>query len=174
MALARAFLALFVLLGAASCRYNSFGYLQQEPAPLEIVGTYRLDLDRSQERLRRMGYTNFAGQITLRSDGRFTASDLPACCVHGWDESTWPFSGGHYRLAGTWTVVKSSAVYVVELTSSDATMTEPPVTADPNVLKDRQALSGIRLYLIRGEPLLLGFPIFSGDFDNIVFSRTAQ
>ena len=51
------------------------------------AGTYRLDLDASQERLRRMGYTNFAAQSTRGVDGSFVSSDLPACCVHDWDES---------------------------------------------------------------------------------------
>lgn len=171
----RVLLALLALLCTASCRYNAWGHLQEEPSVSEVVGTYHLDLDQSQERLRRMGYTNFAGQITLGADGSFSASDLPACCVHGWDESAYPFSGGHYRLAGTWKIAKSSAVYVVELTLSATTMTEPPVTTDPGVLKvDRQAPSKIELYLLEGRPLLLGFPIFNGDFDDIVFSQAAK
>jgi hypothetical protein len=171
----RALLSLLVLLCVAACRYNLAGYLQEAPAATEIVGNYHLDLDKSQDRLRRMGYKNFTGQITLGSDGSFTATNLPACCVHGWDESTYPFSGGHYSLSGTWKIAKSSAVYVVSLTLSVATMTEPPVISDASVLKeDRKAPGELQLHLIKGNPLLLGFSIFNGDFDDVVFSKSKK
>ncbi len=171
----RALLSLFVLLSVAGCRYNLWGYLREKPAATEIVGRYQLDLDKSQERLRRMGYRVFTGQIILSSDGTFTAADLPACCVHGWDESTYPFSGGYYSLSGTWKIDKSSDIYIVALTLSTAKMTEPPVTSDASLLKvDRKAPGGLQLHLIEGKPLLLGFLIFNGDFDDILFSRATR
>jgi hypothetical protein len=118
-----------------------------------------------------MGYKSFTGQITLNSDGSFTATNLPACCVHGWDESSYPFSGGLYSLSGTWKTTKSSAVYVVRLTLSGAHMTEPPATTNATVLKDRNAPAELEVHLIKGNPLSLGFSIFNGDFDNVVFSK---
>ena len=118
-----------------------------------------------------MGYKNFNSQITLNSDGSFAATNLPACCVHGWDESSYPFSGGHYSLSGNWKIAQSSAIYVVELSLSAAHMTEPPVTTNATVLKDRDAPGELKVNLIKGNPISLGFSIFNGDFEDIVFSK---
>jgi hypothetical protein len=171
----RLLILLFAFFCFAACRYNPSGYLQEEPSASELVGSYNLDLNKSQERLRRMGYRNFTGQITLNSDGSFTAADIPACCVHGYDESAYPFSGGHYSLSGTWKVAKSSAVYVVSLTLSATKMIEPPAATDPDVLKvDRKAPAALELNLIEGHPLSLGFTIFNGDFDDIEFSKSRK
>jgi hypothetical protein len=156
------------------CRFNSAGYLLEEPAAADVIGCYHLDLGQSQQRLRRMGYKNFTGEITLTSDGSVTATNLPACCVHGWDESSYPCSGGHYSLSGTWKTTKSSAVYVVRLKLSAAHMNEPPATTNATVLKDRNAPAELEVHLIKGSPLSLGFPIFNGDFDDVVFSKLSK
>ena len=161
-------LRIVLALCLAACRYNPSGYLQEKPSAIELIGTYNLDLPKSQERLRRMGYLSFTGTITLNSDGAFSATNLPACLVHGYDESAYPFSGGHYSLAGAWSVAKSSAVYVVKLAIASAQMTEGPSTNDG---KDRKAPAELNLHIIEGSPLLLGFSIFNGDFDDVVFSQ---
>lgn len=168
----RVFLSIFALLCLAGCRGNLWGYLEEEPAISKVAGDYQLDFNESQERLQKMGYKNFSARLTLGADGTFTARDIPACCVHGWDESTYPFSGGHYSLSGTWKIAKTNAIYVVKLSLTTAKMTEPGTPAAD--LGDRKAPDALELHLLEGDPLLLGFHIFNGDFDDIIFSRVPE
>lgn len=165
-------LAALLLISGVGCRFNLAGYALKEPTAADLVGSYRLNLSHSEGRLRRMGYRSFGGEITLKADGSFAASDLPACCVHGWDETVYPFSGGYYSLSGTWKISKESDVYVVSLELAAARMTEPPVTSNPDVPRD--APSELKVNLIEGHPLDLGFPIFNGDFDDVVFARNSN
>ena len=136
----------------------------------DVVGTYTL-APSSRDRLGRMGYKSFTGHVTLNPDGSFTAGQVPACCVHGWDESTYPFSGGYYSLSGSWKVAKSSAVYVVRLTLASTHLADKPVISGSSELKDRDAPNQLDIHLMKGSPLSLGFAVFNGDFDDIVFSK---
>lgn len=77
-------------------------YVREPPAPGELMGTYTLTDRWSVNHLNEMGYKVLDGQITLKPDMTFSASRIPACCVHGWDEISWGFSGGYYTLSGTW------------------------------------------------------------------------
>ena len=165
---------LFCLLALTGCRFNLWGHLQEEPTTREVAGTYRLEDAAAQDRLRKMGYDRFDGWITLAQDGRFTAEEVPACCVHGWDESAYPFSGGYYRLSGTWEIVKSDAVYDVHLVFTNAELRNQSPSYDKtnpdNRYTPRDNHQDLKVSLLEGDPLYLGFAIFNGDFDHIVFT----
>jgi hypothetical protein len=158
-----------LLLCLVGCRFNVAGYLQEEPAVADVVGSYALDPS-SRDHLGRMGYKSFAGRVTLNPDGSFVADQIPACCVHGRDETFYPFSGGYYGISGSWKVAKSSAVFVIHLTLVSTHVTDKPPPSGSPEPKDRDAPGQFDIHLMRGSPLSLGFPVFNGDFDDIAFS----
>ena len=170
----RSALLVFCLLALTGCRFNLWGHLQEKPTTREVTGTYRLDLAQSKERLQKMGYDQFDGWITLAQDGGFTAEQIPACCVHGWDETTYPFSGGYYRLSGTWEIVKTEAVYDVRLTLYRADLRGESPSYDKsspdNRYSPREAPQELKVSILEGRPLYLGFAVFNGDFDHVIFS----
>ncbi len=162
-----------LLVGLVGCRFNSSGYLLEEPALADVVGNYSLDPS-SRDRLASMGYKNFAGHVTLNPDGSFTAEQVPACCVHGLDEAAYPFSGGYYSVSGTWKIAKSTTVYVVQLTLASSRLVDKPARSGASEPKNREAPGRFDVHLMKGGPLSLGFAIFNGDFDNIVFSKMSK
>jgi len=144
-------------------------YLHSPVTSESIDGTYRLNYV---PRIRRMGYSNFAGEITLNPEGNFTATNIPACCIHGWDEITYPFSGGYYTMSGTWQVNKVSDDYVVQLHLSTAQISGQPTEQARAVFREsRAAPQTLDVHLMKGRPLALGFSIFNGDFDDILFTK---
>lgn len=57
----------------------------------QVTGIYSIDMDLSQARLSLIGYGNLNDRI---ANGDFSGTQIPACCVHGLEELTYPFSGG--------------------------------------------------------------------------------
>jgi hypothetical protein len=144
-------------------------YLHSPVTSESIDGTYRVN---SEPRLRRMGYSNFAGEVTLNPEGNFTATNIPACYIHGRDETIYPFSGGYYTLSGTWRVNKVSDDYVVQLHLSTAQISGQPAEQARAVFREsRTAPQTLDVHLMKGRPLALGFSIFNGDFDDILFTK---
>jgi hypothetical protein len=122
-----------------------------------------------------MGYGNFEGEITLNPEGTFAATQIPACCIHGWDETTYPFSGGYYTMSGTWQVANQSDVYVVRLQLSTAQISDqPPKQARAVFQESRAAPQSLDVHLMKGRSLRLGFSIFNGDFDDILFAKGSK
>jgi len=159
--------------GLLGCRFNLAGYLTEPPLPSEVIGHYSINAEQAKHTLK--GYDDLSGNITIEADGTFKASQIPACCVHGLNESSYPFSGGYYSLTGNWKVIKESAVYVVRLEITNAALSDVPSTTSPTLLRERHASKTSRsVHLMRGDPLSLGFPIFSGDFYDIVFLRVKK
>ncbi len=154
------------------CPFNLWGLLTKEPVPLDLVAEYKLDGGWSSSYIAQMGYKKLSGRITLNSDATFFAKDIPACCVHGTDETREPFSGGYYTFHGTWRIAKQQSVYIVDLSISQITGENVPSDAELNrYFMSRVPRQNLRLDILRGNPFSVGFSVFNGDFDDIVFSR---
>jgi hypothetical protein len=151
-------------------------YVRHAVPPSDVVGSYELKPNGSWKGVQHMGYTDLNARIELKADGSFEATHLPACCVHGMDESSYPFSGGYYTLAGHWKLGTSynSDVYQVQLTLSQADLRGQKPDLPPELVKERTAPGELSANLIKGRPFALGFQVFNGDFDPIVFTRANQ
>lgn len=160
------------LLVAGCGKFNSYGLLTKEPSRSELIAEYRLDPGWVSD-LSKMGYKDFSGSITLRSDSTFVASNIPACCLHHQDEANEPFSGGYYAFSGRWKLQKLQAVYVVLCSITDIHGREVPGEAELQQFRlDRVPSKSVELRIMKGNPLSVGFALFrSGDFTEIEFSR---
>ena len=147
-------------------------YVRHSVPPGDVIGNYQLNQNGA-EAVQHMGYTEFDARIELKADGSFVASHIPACCVHGQDESAYPFSGGYYTLAGHWEIGTPyrSDVEQVQLTLSRADLQGQKPDLPTELVKERVAPGELSADLLKGKPLKLGFEVFNGDFDPIVFER---
>ena len=164
-----------VLAGCKSGRFNWYDRLTAKPTTAELVGTYALQKsDPDASPLIEMGYTDIDCSVELRSDGTFSASKLPGCCLHGWDERAYPFTGGLYSMTGDWAIVKTDSVYDVELVFSSITEHTGLVISDPSLAEERKPSATLNVALIDGSPIDLGFQVFDGDFWSIRLACSAQ
>lgn len=164
-----------LLLAGCQDRFNWHDKLKEEPSPSEVVGTYELNqIDDAAVPLVEMGYKDIEGVIELREDGTYRATGVPGCCVHGWDERTYPFTGGSYSFAGGWSIQKSEAVYEVVLRVESITELSGLTIADPELAQERTPSAELNLTLIRGDPLDVGFDLYNGDFWPVRFTRTEE
>ena len=148
------------------------GLLTEKPGPDELVAKYQISEGWSSSYLAKMGYKNLSGFITLKGDSSFTAEDVPACCLHGADETVEPFSGGYYSFSGTWSIQKSSAVYVISLSIAHIAGDGVPSDAELNkYFLSRVPHKTREVHIMEGKPLSVGFPVFNGDFIDIEFTR---
>ncbi len=149
-------------------------YVNRPLKTAELVGTYHIDLLESQHRLQKMGYRIFTGEVTLNPDGSFTATRLPACCVSGQDEAI-PSTGGYYNLTGSWEVRPSSQIesvtYKLHLSFLKAVLSDQSVGTQLKASEINNRPNELQVNLINRTPIALGFIIFNGDFDDILFSR---
>ena len=153
-------------------RFNWYGLLSEKPTESELIGSYSLvKSDMAASPLIEMGYMDIDCRVNLNGDGSFEATRLPGCCIHGWDERTYPFTGGLYSMIGTWRIVKSSSVFDVELTINSITEHTGLKIEDPDLAKERKPRATLEVALIDGNPIDLGFHIFNGDFDQIRLVR---
>jgi hypothetical protein len=153
-------------------RFNWYDRLTEKPTDSELVGSYRLvKADSAASPLIEMGYTDIDCRLDLNTDGSFEASRLPGCCLHGWDERTYPFTGGLYSAGGTWRVIKNDAVFDVKLTINSITEHTGLAIADKELAAERKPPTTLEVALIDGTPLDLGFNIFNGDFELIRLAR---
>jgi len=168
-------LPLLALLASCDNRHNLHGHLVKEPAPAEIAGLYRLGPGSpDQAALKEMGYQTIDSTVTLRSDFTFSATAVPGCCVHGWDERVYPFSGGIFEFSGTWKIAKEGTTYGVALEIENLTgQGEKELsTADERI--ERKPPSSLHVDLMEGSPMDLGFSIFNGDFVHISYIRAPE
>lgn len=164
--------ALCVALVACNGRFNWYDRLLEEPTKTELIGGYTLKMgDDAAEALIKMGYTEIDGSIELKEDGTFSAKRIPGCGVHGWDERTYPFTGGLYSFCGTWSIVKNQTVYDVKLEISDITEHTGLKIDDKEMSRERTPPSSINLSLLRGNSIDVGFELFNGDFWPLQFKR---
>jgi hypothetical protein len=149
-------------------------YVNRPVKTAELVGTYHIDLFKSQHRLQKMGYKLFTGEITLSPDGKFTAIHLPACCISDQDEEI-PSTGGYYNLTGSWEVRPSSQIgsvtYEVHLSFLKAVLSGNTVENQLIASEPNNEPNELHVNLLNRTPIALGFSIFNGDFDDILFSR---
>jgi len=125
----------------------------------ELVGTYRIS-EAAKQRLSITGYSDFTGTLTLNHNGACSATRLPACCVHGGDESHSHFRGGYVSFNGTWEIEHVSDVFKVRLELRNLTVDEG----------SREGMyDSITLTVVKGQPRCLAFSIFNGDFDDLVY-----
>lgn len=166
---------LAILSVGCSDRFNWHDRLSEKPTEAEVAGTYRLvKTNAAAAPLIEMGYTSIDSSVELRPDGTFTATKLPGCCLHGWDERPYPFTGGLYSMSGKWSIVKTEAVYDVELKIDTVTEHTNLKIDNPELASERRPRSSRKVSIIRGSPIDLGFDVFDGDFWSIRFIRTAQ
>ena len=159
------------------CREMNDPYVRRPVTEEEVVGTYHLSDEaglglEGYKRLQRMGYTDFTGEITFTADGLFRASRIPACCVHGFDETTYPFTGGYFDLDGRWKIQQDGSSWKVWLEHAGHQLRDVPTSSDPAIVRERNCPEGA-VNLVKGKPLSIAFEVFNGDFDDIVFSRTS-
>lgn len=166
-------LCVVTLLASCDRRFNAYYNLVVEPKPTEAVGIYRLTSgSASAKLLKQMGYHALDSTVSIKPDFTFTGRGVPACCLHGWDENAYPFTGGLYDIEGTWRVVKTQAVYALEFTFTKVVETTGRQIADPKLAKERFIPKEMNVSLIKGEePFTIGFDVFDGDFWPIGFDR---
>lgn len=130
----------------------------------ELAGTYIIS-ESAKQRLSNTGYNDFTGTLTLKADGACSATRLPACCVHGDDESHGRFRGGYVSFNGSWEVEHIPDVFKVRLELK-------------NLNVDGGSREGtydsITLAVMRGHPRRLAFSIFNGDFDDLVYEPQSK
>lgn len=125
----------------------------------ELVGTYKIS-DDAKQRLSSTGYNDFTGKLNLNANGSCGGTRLPACCVHGDDESRSRFTGGYVSFNGTWEVEHVPDVFKVRLELKNLTVEGG----------SREGMyDSITLTILRGKPRRLAFLIFNGDFDDLVY-----
>lgn len=174
-------LALVVLFSAltAGCdnRFNWYDRLSEEPMVSELAGDYKLIKgDPAAVPLVEMGYAEINSSLELKADGTFLATGIPGCCVHGFDERTYPFTGGLYSFSGNWSVLKVQEVYDVRLVILEITERTGRTIGDTELEKERRSPSALDLALVRGagDPVDVGFQIFNGDFWPLRFQKTRR
>ena len=174
MKLVTATLCVLLLVGCQD-RFNWYDKLKKEPTSREVAGTYELTkTDDAAAPLVEMGYSDIQSVIELREDGTYRATGIPGCCVHGFDERTYPFTGGRYSFSGSWSIRKSQAVYEVALQVEAISELSGMTIADSDLAKERKPHAELNLALIQGEPLDVAFDIFDGDFWPVRFTRTEE
>lgn len=136
----------------------------------KLAGTYRLQED-SWVRLEKMGYKIKTGTIILNSNGSYTGTDIPACCIHGKDERHYPFTGGYYGISGTWKIEEGDdgGGARVSLDLPKPILSDAHVGIDSNLQNERMVPFRVDSVIMKGRPYELGFSIFNGDFDYIIF-----
>jgi hypothetical protein len=140
------------------------------PTEAELVGSYRLlKADPEATPLIEMGYTAIDCGVNLKPDRTFSAFRLPGCFLHGWDERAYPFTGGLYSMSGKWAIVKTEAVFDIELTIESITEHTGLTISDP----ERKPRPSLKVSFIQGSPIDLGFEVFDGDFWPVRLARTA-
>lgn len=149
-------------------------YVRHPVPDSDLTANYFLERPDTRARLTRMGYVNLTGSIWLKRDGSFEAQNIPACCVHGQDETAYPFSGGYYEMKGNWDTVVSreSKLRSIRLSIRHSLRTGG---TDKVMVGGREELrtppGKMELPLVANKPIAIAFRIFNGDFDNIIFSR---
>ena len=157
---------------SSSSRFNWHDRLSVMPTEAELVGSYRLlKADPEAAPLIEMGYTAIDCGVDLKPDHTFSAFRLPGCCLHGWDERAYPFTGGLYSVSGKWAIVKTDAVFDIELTIESITEHTGLTISDPERASERKPPLSRKVSLIQGSPIDLGFEVFDGDFWPVRLAR---
>lgn len=175
------FLCLF---GVVHCRFYADYDAVLDVADLNAIeGVYVLADGSSEELLSRMGYRDCDGRIILRKGGLFDATRIPACMIHGYDESVYSYEdiersvyGGYYDALGSWCLVKKSDGCFVELDMDYALLNETLDCVKVPLSKRSRLNDGSLGYehrLLRdGDAFVLEFLIFNGDFEKVYFLKS--
>jgi len=164
------FLCLLGVFGAVTVYIaHSDSYLKNTPTTDKLAGTYAILSPATKEHLTEMGYKDLSGKITLNPKGTFTASQIPACCLQQdpSDKSHPPVA--YYRLAGTWKLEQSYAIYVLHLTLNTVEISNPDHPTAQAV--STHSPQDLEIHLINSTPLSLGLAVFNGEFENLVFTK---
>jgi hypothetical protein len=148
----------------------------------DVEGVYVLNKNQSAKLLSRMGYFDFNGRITLFSGGYFSATQIPACIIHGYDESVYSYEGigssvygGYYDASGSWCIVKKSDGCFVRLCIKNALLNKSldrVKTPLSNRIRLNNSLMVNHRLLKNGDVFILEFLIFNGDFEKIYFFKS--
>ena len=159
---------------ATSCdrRFNINGLLKEEPSPAEIIGKYEIAAHSyTQDGLREMGYEAVASSCQIHEDHTFSATNVPGCCIHGWDERSHEFTGGLYELSGMWQIEKQDEVFVLKVDIQSIQETTGIQISDENLASERTPPNELSIKFLEERPLALGFGVFNGDFWYVPFLR---
>lgn len=146
---------LVTLLALCSCGIEGqLAFLHDPPIPERLPGTYVLDPRKySYSALTADGYADLSAALLLKSDGTFTATRIPDCCIYIQRGNF----GGYFDGEGTWAVEKKSAVFDVRLRFSNMRRQGSTTQKQP------QALETAAFTLTRGSPSYgLAAPLFDG------------
>lgn len=147
-------------------------YMRTPVTSTQVVGTYRA-APAAARRLGQLGYGATTGELVLKADGSFAATELPACCVNGDEALFSATNGGRFTLAGTWEVEFSSEMSAVRLTLTQARRStgasHQPGSSEPNA-----APASLTLRVLKGTPPSLAVQIFNGDFYDLVYEAASN
>lgn len=147
--------------------------LSAQPTMAELAGLYQLTAgETAAAPLVEMGYTDIDGSVELRPDGTFLGTKIPGCCLHGYDERVFPFTGGLYTVSGDWTIHEADSSFTIGWEIDEVSELTHLVIDDSELAKKRTPPTSVQVSVIRAEPLELGFKLFDGAQWPVVFSRT--
>ena len=158
---------LFALIALCGCfQEGVFAFLRSPPDEALLPGDYRLDQSMySYVSLKKDGYSDLSGSLTIRSDGTFSLARIPDCCIYG----EYGFFGGYFDGSGTWKVKKNSSVFDIEFHFVH-TKRDGPVT-----VKQPQLFADVSFHLTKGkERYGLAAPLFDGEFRYAYFEKKAN
>jgi len=154
------------VLGFVWICFSSDPYIRNPVARESVTGTYIITDSASREVLRRLGYRDFSGSVTLKPDGTFSGLRIPFCCVCGKAEEEDKSKVDYCDLKARW-----------KLTTGDNGITTVEFS-DIAVLRSGAHETGEwypgapHLSVTRGHPTGLAFSVLtSGDFYDVEFSR---
>jgi hypothetical protein len=140
-------------------------FIRGPVAPEKLPGKYTLDAH-SRDFMKNLGYTDFSGQIILDADGHFTATRIPDCLLRN-SSGAEPTQNAEYDdCSGTWKLETEHAG--LSLSFSDM-HSSGEISPNPGMTQQASPT----LYLMKGNPVSLGFEIFaSGDDWYMEYERS--
>src|SRR5439155_17997305 len=128
---------------------KSFGYNTKGVVISNLFGTYTFDGTNASV-LDRNGFTNRSGYIQFKSDMTFECSEIP--CI-----MDIPKKGVYFSTAGKWRVVRSGAIWEVELYDVDFTSMAGCYVALSFPILGESPPHGIELAINHGEGYWIRF-----------------
>jgi hypothetical protein len=128
-------------------------YVRRDVAAAEVMGSYHLDAGFSSFVLNSVNAKDRWGSINLMTDGTFSATHFPTCCI---DRSGGEFSSAtepYTTISGKWAITHNKDMPAVEFESTDGKIQW-------------------KANLTSGRHLGLTFAVFvGGDFYDVTFER---
>jgi hypothetical protein len=148
----------FVLLSFISHKseeQNPFPYLRTMPTESLLPGIYVLDPS-SIGYLKSRGFNNFSATIVLNADKTFKVTQMPHIWIDGMADGS-----GYDACSGSWSIGQNTTDQTYNVT----------LEGDKSVMPHGAAFLGIAAPKGERKTYALAVPIFTGDFDYVIFVR---